>query len=158
MHVTFVPYPVNVIRLTSSRIPIENISGLRHVQTFSNKLHGADSSLWSWQVLSYSRKFPAFYGNRRFVTAYATARHLSLSWARSVHVSSSHLLKTQFIPRAKFQARCLLLVLCRRISPGPRPYDVLRKFLRRGVVNTSPKPPKLEDNPLPAVRGYLWLQ
>jgi hypothetical protein len=27
------------------------------------------------------KKFPAFYGTRRFITAFTTARHLSLSWA-----------------------------------------------------------------------------
>jgi hypothetical protein len=28
------------------------------------------------------KKFPAFYGTRRFITAFTRARHLSLSWAR----------------------------------------------------------------------------
>jgi hypothetical protein len=30
-------------------------------------------------------KFPAFYGTRRFITAFTSARHLSLSQARSIH-------------------------------------------------------------------------
>ena len=30
------------------------------------------------------KKFPAFYGTRRFITAFTSARHLSLFWARSV--------------------------------------------------------------------------
>ena len=37
-----------------------------------------------------ARKFPAFYGNQRFITAFTTACHLSLSWARliqSIHCS-----------------------------------------------------------------------
>ena len=29
-------------------------------------------------------KFPAFYGTRRFITAFTNARHLSLSWASSI--------------------------------------------------------------------------
>jgi len=33
------------------------------------------------------KKFPAFYGNRRFITAFTSARHLSLSWVRSIHPS-----------------------------------------------------------------------
>ena len=50
------------------------------------------------------KKFPKFYGSQRFVTAFTTARHLSLSWAssmqstppyptswRSVLIISSHL-------------------------------------------------------------------
>ena len=30
------------------------------------------------------KKLPAFYGTRRFITAVTSARHLSLSWARSI--------------------------------------------------------------------------
>jgi hypothetical protein len=30
------------------------------------------------------KKFPAFYGTRRFITAFTTARHLSLTSARSI--------------------------------------------------------------------------
>jgi len=30
------------------------------------------------------KKFPTFYGTRRFITAFASARHLSLSSARSI--------------------------------------------------------------------------
>ena len=30
------------------------------------------------------KKFPAFYGTRRFMTAFTTARHMSLYWTRSI--------------------------------------------------------------------------
>ena len=45
--------------------------------------------------LQLVKKFPAFYGNRRFITAFTSARHLSLSWARSIHSipPTSHFLK-----------------------------------------------------------------
>ena len=36
------------------------------------------------------KKFSTFYGNRRFITAFTSARHLSLSWARSIKSMSSH--------------------------------------------------------------------
>jgi hypothetical protein len=36
------------------------------------------------------KKFPAFYGTQRFITAFAYARHLSLSWARSIHSIPYH--------------------------------------------------------------------
>ena len=38
------------------------------------------------------KRFPAFYGNRKFITAFTSARHLSLSWARSIQsmLSNSH--------------------------------------------------------------------
>jgi len=38
------------------------------------------------------KKFPVFYGTRRFITVFTTARHLSLLWARSILILSSHLL------------------------------------------------------------------
>ena len=60
----------------------------------------------SWELASLQlvKKFPAFYGTRRFLTALTSARHLSLSWAspnqssyptptswRSILILSSHL-------------------------------------------------------------------
>ena len=54
--------------------------------------------------LQLFKKFPAFYGTRRFITAFTSARHVSLSWAsliqsipphptswRSILILSSHL-------------------------------------------------------------------
>ena len=35
-------------------------------------------------------KFPAIYGTRRFITAFTSARHLSLSWARSFQSIPPH--------------------------------------------------------------------
>ena len=36
------------------------------------------------------KKFPAFYGTRKFITAFTSARHLSLSWASSIHSIPPH--------------------------------------------------------------------
>ena len=36
------------------------------------------------------KKFPAFYGTRRFITAFTSARHLSLSWASSIQSIHRH--------------------------------------------------------------------
>ena len=36
------------------------------------------------------KKFPAFYGTRRFITASTSARHLSLSWAREIQSMRPH--------------------------------------------------------------------
>ena len=36
------------------------------------------------------KKFPAFYGTRRFITAFTSTRHLSLSWASSIQSISPH--------------------------------------------------------------------
>jgi len=45
--------------------------------------------------LQLVKKFPAFYGMRRFIAAFTTARHLSLSKARSIQsiTPTSHFLK-----------------------------------------------------------------
>ena len=48
-------------------------------------LHGAESFLRSWLVLQLIKKFSAFYGTRKFITVLTSARHLSLSWANSIH-------------------------------------------------------------------------
>ena len=37
------------------------------------------------------KKFLAFYGTRKFITAFTSARHLSLSWARSIQSMPPHL-------------------------------------------------------------------
>jgi len=36
------------------------------------------------------KKFHAFYGTRRFITAFTSARHLSLSWASSIQSTPPH--------------------------------------------------------------------
>ena len=36
------------------------------------------------------KKFPAFYGTRRFITAFTSARHLSLFWASSIQSTPPH--------------------------------------------------------------------
>ena len=36
------------------------------------------------------KKFPALYGTRRFVTAFTSTRHRSISWARSIQSIPSH--------------------------------------------------------------------
>jgi len=44
------------------------------------------------------KKFPAFYGTRKFIAAFTTDRDLSLSWARSVQYKlPSHILKIHLI-------------------------------------------------------------
>ena len=41
-------------------------------------------------VLQLVKKFPAFYGTRRFITAFTNARHLSLSWSSTIHSVTPH--------------------------------------------------------------------
>ena len=45
------------------------------------------------------KKFPAFYRNRRFITAFTTARHLHLFWTRPIQsMPPSHFLKIHLAP------------------------------------------------------------
>ena len=64
-------------------------------------LHAADSFMGSWPVgPQLVKKFPAFYGTRRFITASTSARHLSLSWAGSLQsipqIPKPHFVKIHF--------------------------------------------------------------
>jgi hypothetical protein len=67
---------------------LENISTWHHTPVY-NILHGWLLTPWSrvLQKLTSSqlvKKFPAFYGTQRFITAFTSARHLSLYLARSI--------------------------------------------------------------------------
>ena len=55
-------------------------------------------SLSSYTNFQLVKKLPAFYGTRRFITTFTSARHLSLSSASSIHSipSTSHFLKKHF--------------------------------------------------------------
>jgi len=63
-------------------------------------------------VFQTDKKFPAFYGTRRFITAFTSARHLFLSWASSISPSQRHTF--MFSKKAR--------------------------FLRWGIVSISPNP------------------
>ena len=78
---------INLPPLVSIKQYISN--GSWHIRVF---LHHKPKYLTPWirvvpqkltgpQLLN---RFPAFYGTRSFITAFTTARHLSLSWARSI--------------------------------------------------------------------------
>ena len=60
-----------------------------HIPVY-NILHGWLIIPWSTVLLQkltgsqLVKKFPAFYGTQNFITTFTSARHLSLSWARSI--------------------------------------------------------------------------
>jgi len=84
-------------RISDTEIYLQTVSTKLSVQYLKyNHLHSY--LLYKFQSLTpYSRvllqkltgsqlvkKFPTFYGTRRFITAFTSARHLSLSWAKSI--------------------------------------------------------------------------
>ena len=48
------------------------------------------SPSWEANLLQLVKKFPTFYGTLRFITAFTSVRHLSLSWARSIQSIPPH--------------------------------------------------------------------
>ena len=57
-------------------------------------------------ITSASQEIPEFYGSRRFITAFTTARHLYLSWSKSNQfVPPSYFLKIHFIIILPFTRR-----------------------------------------------------
>ena len=84
-------------------------------------LHGEESclKLTGFQLV---KKFPAFYGTRRFITAFAIVRHLSQSWASSI----------QSIPPHPTSWRYILISsshLCLGLPNGHFPSDFPTKIL-----------------------------
>jgi hypothetical protein len=49
-----------------------------------------ESPSWEANRFSASQKFLAFYETREFITAFTSARHLSLSWASSIQSITPH--------------------------------------------------------------------
>jgi hypothetical protein len=77
--------------------PSKDIQGSHNQQTKPNQkqpreIQGLTHS-WSWALLEklpivqLLENYPAFYGNRRFITAFTRALPQSLSWARSIQLS-----------------------------------------------------------------------
>ena len=62
-----IPFHLTYLLTPWSRVLLEKLTGLQLV-----------------------KKFPAFYGTRRFITALTSARHLSLSWASSIQSTHPH--------------------------------------------------------------------
>jgi len=65
-------------------------------------------------VLQPVKKFPAFYGTRRFITAFTSARHLSLPWASSIRSITPH-------PTSWRSTLILSSHLCLGLPSGPIP-------------------------------------
>jgi hypothetical protein len=96
------------------------------------------------------KKFRAFYGTRRFITAFTSARHLSLSWAGSIQSTPPH-------------STCCrtILILSSHLRLELRSYQSISVFCNKarfyGEELLAHRPtPKLEDHSLSAVRYCLF--
>jgi len=73
-----------------------NFQVLAHTRTIAFKLNQylltpwCRVLLWKLPGLQLLKKFPAFHGTRRFITALTSVRHLSLSWARPIQSIYPH--------------------------------------------------------------------
>jgi hypothetical protein len=85
--------------------------------------------------LQLVKKIPAFYGPRRFITAFASARQLSLSWPSPIQSIPPH--------PTSWRSAFRFLGHNQGISPGPRLclwiFPKKDRFSRWGVVSPSPK-------------------
>ena len=83
-------------------------------------LHGAESFLRIG--LQLVKKFPAFHGTQRFITALTSVRHLSLSWASPIQSIYLHPTSWRFILILSTHPRLGLPVVSFPPVSPPRPY------------------------------------
>ena len=72
--------------------------------------------------LQLVKKFPAFHGTRRFITALTSVRHLSLSWASPIHSIYSHPTSWRYILKLSTHLRLGLPSGSFPPASPPRPY------------------------------------
>ena len=71
----------------SCKSVITNMATMRCFDTYYSMEQGPP---WGANEFSISQEFPAFYGTRRFITAFTSARHLSLFWTSSIQSIPPH--------------------------------------------------------------------
>jgi hypothetical protein len=84
MYTPFFPFLKNILFSSVAEIRIHPCIFTHLITPCSRVLR---EKLTGFQLV---KKFPAFYGTRRFITALTNARHLPLSWARSIQSMPPH--------------------------------------------------------------------
>ena len=77
--------------------------------------------------LQLVKKLPTFYGTRRFITVFTSARHLTLSSARSIH---------SIPPTSRFLKIPLNIIL--PSTPGSRQWSLSLRFTHQNPIHASP--------------------
>jgi hypothetical protein len=95
-----------------------NLKHDRYLLTYSIQ----HSPSWEANRLQLVKKFPAFYGTRRFITTFTSAHHLSLSQASSIQSITP-------CPTSWRSALILSSCLCLGLPSGLYPSDFLTKTL-----------------------------
>ena len=91
---------------------------------------------WEANRFSASQEIPIFYGNRRFITAFTSGRHLSLSLARSIQSMPPHLTSWRSVLRVSSH---LHLRLPSGVFPSGFPTQTLyTSFLLPHVLHAPP--------------------
>ena len=89
----------NILRIERRRDIVRNsimegyLLTYLHTYLFTYLLTYSMEQSPSWEAktgFQLVKKFPAFYGTRRFITSFTSARHLSLSWASSIQSTPPH--------------------------------------------------------------------
>jgi hypothetical protein len=85
------------------------------------------------------KKFPTFYGTRKFITAFTNARHLSLYWASSIQFIPPHPTSWRSILILSSHLRLGLPSGCVAVSCGHRPHVThqLRSLSASSVTSSS---------------------
>ena len=88
------------------------------------------------------KKFPAFYGTRRFIAAFTSSRQLSLSWASSIQSISPHPTSWRSILISSFPLR---LGLASGLFPSGFPTKTLYRPLLFPIYTACPFHPSILD-------------